>query len=162
MNSATPKVLHGVLGKSMVERVLDALPPTKATVVVVGSGREAVENELARIAPNVSTVFQAERGGTGHATRLAMPAFAGLADDDVILVLGSDTPLLRRESLTDFIAQSLGAAAAVMTAHVPEPFGYGRIIRDSAQEFTSIVEEKDADEFEKAIELRDQLRKMRP
>jgi len=151
MNSATPKVLHGVLGKSMVERVLDALPVTKATVVVVGSGREAVEKELARIAPNISIVFQAERGGTGHATRLAMPAFAGLADDDVILVLGSDTPLLRRESLADFIAQSLGVAAAVMTAHVPEPFGYGRIIRDNAQEFTSIVEEKDASEAEREI-----------
>lgn len=151
MKSATPKVLHSILGKSMVERVLDALPATKATVVVVGSGREVVENELARIAPHVSTVFQEERGGTGHATRLAMPAFVGLADDDVILVLGSDTPLLRRESITAFIAQSQGYAASVMTAHVLQPFGYGRIIRDANHAFTAITEEKDASEAERMI-----------
>ncbi|NBP91588.1 MAG: bifunctional UDP-N-acetylglucosamine diphosphorylase/glucosamine-1-phosphate N-acetyltransferase GlmU [Actinobacteria bacterium] len=151
MKSATPKVLHSILGKSMMERVLNALPDTHTTVVVVGAGRAAVENELARIAPSVSTFFQEERGGTGHATRLAMSAFAELADEDVILVLGSDTPLLRRESIAAFIEQSTGFAAAVMTAHVPQPFGYGRIIRDAENAFTAIIEEKDASEAERTI-----------
>ncbi|MEI6250165.1 MAG: bifunctional UDP-N-acetylglucosamine diphosphorylase/glucosamine-1-phosphate N-acetyltransferase GlmU [Actinomycetes bacterium] len=151
MKSATPKVLHSVLGKSMLTRVLEALPTSQATVVVVGAGREMVESELLRTAPHVTTVFQEERGGTGHATRLAMPAFHALADEDLILVLGSDTPLLQRESISNFISQSSGNAASVLTARVPESFGYGRILRDDKNMFIGIVEEKDATDEEREI-----------
>ena len=155
MKSSLPKVLHQVLGKSLLHRTVAALPAELShLVVVVGAGSEAVSAALASIAPDAQTIFQATRGGTGHATRLAMSVLEKLenfSSDDRVLVLGSDTALLRPESIQKFIDDAGNCDAAVLTANVPNPFGYGRIVRNKSQEFISIVEEKDANLEEKQI-----------
>jgi bifunctional UDP-N-acetylglucosamine pyrophosphorylase/glucosamine-1-phosphate N-acetyltransferase len=152
MKSATPKVLHSVAGRSLLGHVLQAvnqLAP-KELRVVVGSGREAVETHIAQIAPKATTVFQEHRGGTGHATQLAL---AGNAPKGTVLILAGDTPLLSGDSLAQFVAaHSLGKfAASVLTAEHPDPTGYGRIIRDDSDELLRIVEEKDATDEEKFV-----------
>ncbi len=153
MKSSTPKVLHSIAGRSLVGHVLhavSALNPSH-TRVVVGSGREKVEAHLAEIAPGVTTVFQEHRGGTGHATQLAL---AGITPEGTILVLAGDTPMLTGASLAALVDGHTqgGFTASVLTAEHPDPTGYGRIIRGDDGSLLRIVEEKDADEFEKAIE----------
>lgn len=152
MKSQTPKVLHSIAGRSLLGHVLNAcqsLNPRELRVVV-GSGREKVEAHLAEIAPSVTTVFQEHRGGTGHATQLAL---AGITPQGTILILAGDTPMLTGESLAALLEghHAGGFTASVLTAEHPEPSGYGRIIRDSDGSLLRIVEEKDADETEKAI-----------
>ncbi len=153
MKSSTPKVLHSIAGRSLVGHVLhavSALNPSH-TRVVVGSGREKVEAHLAEIAPGVTTVFQEHRGGTGHATQLAL---AGATPEGTSLVLAGDTPMLTGASLAALVDGHTqgGFTASVLTAEHPDPTGYGRIIRGDDGSLLRIVEEKDADEFEKAIE----------
>jgi len=153
MKSATPKVLHSVAGRSLLGHVLhavSALNPAHIRVVV-GSGREQVEAHIAEIAPIATTVFQEHRGGTGHATQLAL---ADITPAGTILVLAGDTPMLTSESLAELVKGHAagGFSASVLTSEHPEPTGYGRIIRGDDGSLLRIVEEKDADEFEKAIE----------
>ena len=152
MKSVTPKVLHEVAGRSLVGHVLSAVETLKPKQVrvVVGAGREAVEAHLAQIAPQVTTVFQEHRGGTGHATQLAL---ADTKISGTILILAGDTPLLTGESLQQLLElhHSGGFTATVLTAEHPDPTGYGRIIRGDDGSLLRIVEERDADDFEKAI-----------
>ena len=153
MKSQTPKVLHKISGRSLLGHVLAAcqsLEP-KNVRVVVGSGREQVEAHLAEIAPQVTTVFQEHRGGTGHAAQLAL---ADLTPSGTILILAGDTPMLTGQSLASLLEghHAGGFTASVLTAEHPEPTGYGRIIRGDDGSLVRIVEEKDADEFEKEIE----------
>jgi bifunctional UDP-N-acetylglucosamine pyrophosphorylase / glucosamine-1-phosphate N-acetyltransferase len=152
MKSTTPKVLHPIAGRTLVGHVLHAVSALnpKSVRVVVGAGREAVEAHLAEIAPQVKTVFQERRGGTGHATQLA------LADLDVsgtLLVLAGDTPMLTSDSLSQLLEvhHKGGFTASVLTAEHPDPTGYGRIIRADDGSLLRIVEERDADDFEKSI-----------
>ncbi len=153
MKSQTPKVLHSIAGRSLVGHVLaavESLEP-KHVRVVVGSGREKVEAHLSEIAPTATTIFQEHRGGTGHAAQLAL---ADLKPQGTILILAGDTPMLTGESLVQLLDghHAGGFTASVMTAEHPDPTGYGRIIRGDDGSLVRIVEEKDADEFEKAIE----------
>ena len=152
MKSATPKVLHRVAGRSLLGHVLHAVNQLKPTEVriVVGSSRAAVEAHIAVIAPEAKTVFQENRGGTGHATQLAL---AGNSPKGTVLVLAGDTPMLTGASLAQFVASHTAGkfAASVLTAEHPDPTGYGRIIRDGSGELLRIVEEKDASEDEKFI-----------
>jgi bifunctional UDP-N-acetylglucosamine pyrophosphorylase/glucosamine-1-phosphate N-acetyltransferase len=124
MKSTTPKVLHSVAGRSLLGHVLHAVSALNPahTRVVVGSGREKVEAHIAEIAPGVTTVFQEHRGGTGHATQLAL---AGITPTGTILVLAGDTPMLTGESLADLVEghTSGGFTATVLTAEHPEPTG---------------------------------------
>ena len=152
MKSSTPKVLHPIAGRTLVGHVLnavDALAP-KNVRVVVGAGREQVEAHIAEIAPKAVTVFQEKRGGTGHATQLAL---AGLTPSGTILVLAGDTPMLTGTSLSQLLAehQEGGFTASVMTAEHPDPTGYGRIIRGDDASLLRIVEERDADEIQRDI-----------
>ena len=152
MKSSTPKVLHPIAGRTLVGHVLnavDALAP-KNVRVVVGAGREKVEAHIAEIAPSAVTVFQEKRGGTGHATQLAL---AGLNPSGTILVLAGDTPMLTGTSLAQLLAEhhAGGYTASVMTAEHPDPTGYGRIIRGDDASLLRIVEERDADEIQREI-----------
>ena len=152
MKSSTPKVLHPIAGRTLVGHVLnavDALAP-KNVRVVVGAGREKVEAHIAEIAPKAVTVFQEKRGGTGHATQLAL---AGLNPSGTILVLAGDTPMLTGTSLAQLLAEhhAGGFTASVMTAEHPDPTGYGRIIRGDDASLLRIVEERDADEIQREI-----------
>ncbi len=152
MKSSTPKVLHPIAGRTLVGHVLnavDALSP-KNVRVVVGAGREKVESHIAEIAPNAVTVFQETRGGTGHATQLAL---AGLNPSGTILVLAGDTPMLTGSSLAQLLQEhhAGGFTASVMTAEHPDPTGYGRIVRGDDGALLRIVEERDADDVQREI-----------
>jgi bifunctional UDP-N-acetylglucosamine pyrophosphorylase/glucosamine-1-phosphate N-acetyltransferase len=152
MKSSTPKVLHPIAGRTLVGHVLnavDALSP-KNVRVVVGAGREQVEAHIAEIAPKAVTIFQEKRGGTGHATQLAL---AGLNPSGTILVLAGDTPMLTGTSLSQLLAEhhAGGFIASVLTAEHPDPTGYGRIVRGDDASLLRIVEERDADEIQREI-----------
>jgi bifunctional UDP-N-acetylglucosamine pyrophosphorylase / glucosamine-1-phosphate N-acetyltransferase len=153
MKSQTPKVLHFIAGKTIIDHVLSQvvkLHPAQLRVVV-GAGREAVEPHVKQIAPNSISVFQAERNGTGHAVQLAL---ADLKVSGTVLICAGDTPLLRSETLAEFIAAHNEAknVVSVLTAEFPDPTGYGRILRNEAGEIVAIVEERDASEEIKLID----------
>jgi len=152
MKSSTPKVLHSISGRSLVGHVLSAVSALspKQVRVVVGAGREQVEAHLSEIAPHVTTVFQEKRGGTGHATQLALD---GLKASGTILVLAGDTPMLTGSSLSELLNahHAGGFTASVLTAEHPDPTGYGRIIRADDDSLLRIVEERDADEVQRDI-----------
>jgi len=103
------------------------------------------------VAPKAKTVFQEKRDGTGGATQLALAEHKG---DGTVLILAGDTPLLTTQTLEEFMAahQSEKSVASVLTALLPDPAGYGRIIRGDNSSILKIVEEKDASDSEKEID----------
>lgn len=150
MKSALPKVLHSIGGKPMVEHVLAAAHTAgaKRKVVVVGFGAESVETVLGTQA---EYVVQAEQLGTGHAVMQAGELLQGF--DGTIMVLCGDTPLLTGKTLDKLFAehQHAKASATVLTAYMPNPTGYGRVIRDDSGQVLKIVEQKDANSSELAV-----------
>ncbi|GLW26421.1 bifunctional UDP-N-acetylglucosamine diphosphorylase/glucosamine-1-phosphate N-acetyltransferase GlmU [Microbispora triticiradicis] len=153
MKSKTPKVLHEVCGRALVDHMLAAargLTPERL-VVVIGHAREQVGPHLAETAPDARTVVQEKRNGTGHAVRTALEAEGPI--EGTILVTYGDTPLLRAETLAALLERHAadGNAVTVLTAVVPDPTGYGRIVRDGSGAVLEIVEEKDASPEQRAI-----------
>lgn len=153
MKSTTPKVLHAIAGQSLLGHVLTAvetLAPAEIRVVV-GSGREQVSEHLAQVSPTAIPIVQEHRGGTGHAVQLAL---AGAEVKGTVLIVAGDTPLLSSLTLIQLIAahNEGGFAATVLTAELPDPTGYGRIVRAESGDLLKIVEERDADEFQREIE----------
>jgi bifunctional UDP-N-acetylglucosamine pyrophosphorylase/glucosamine-1-phosphate N-acetyltransferase len=150
MKSDVPKMLHTLLGRSLVGHVLHAAADLAAeqTIVVVGHKADMVTTHLSEIAPSVKPVLQAEQKGTGHAVRVALPAGV----KGTIVVLNGDVPLLRPETLQAFVEthERSGAAATVLAAELTEPNGLGRIVRENG-EFHRIVEARDATPEELAI-----------
>lgn len=147
MKSSLPKVLHPIAGRPMVQHVVDAaaaLQPAN-TVIVHGHGgervREAVHGERLRWAE------QAEQLGTGHAVAQALPQL----EEDVVLVLYGDVPLIRPDTLRDFVAEVNDHTLALMTLTLDDPSGYGRIVRDGQGAVSRIVEQKDANAEELEI-----------
>ncbi len=150
MKSTLPKVLHQVAGRSILSHVIAAVTKveSKELKVVVGAGKELVVGEVNSIAPSATCIHQEFRGGTGHAVRIALSEGSGTA-----LICAGDTPLLTSATLERLIqahSDSRGVAT-VLTAELPDPYGYGRIKRDSNDEFVSIVEERDATTEEREI-----------
>jgi bifunctional UDP-N-acetylglucosamine pyrophosphorylase / glucosamine-1-phosphate N-acetyltransferase len=143
MKSRMPKVLHPVAGKPMLGHVLDTARALSAAAchVVHGHGAEQVREWFERAHPgdaSVRWVLQAEQKGTAHAVAQALP---GIPDDATVLVLYGDVPLVRATTLEPLLAtKGLG----LLTAWLPDPQGYGRILRDRKDRITGIVEEKDA------------------
>lgn len=153
MKSATPKVLHEVCGRSLVGHMLHAsreLEPGRL-IVVVGHARERVEGHLASYG-DVTSVVQEQQNGTGHAVRIVLEN-VGVIEGTVLVVYG-DTPLLRGSTLAGLLAEheSQGNAVTVLTAHVPDPTGYGRIVRGADGAVLAIVEHKDATPEQLAID----------
>ncbi|MDQ3346554.1 MAG: bifunctional UDP-N-acetylglucosamine diphosphorylase/glucosamine-1-phosphate N-acetyltransferase GlmU, partial [Acidobacteriota bacterium] len=153
MKSALPKVLHRAAGLPLIEHVLRAahsLSPD-AIVVVVGHGadrlKEAVGERL-----GLSFAVQEPQLGTGHALLQAEPLLGGAAG--TVVLLSGDVPLLGAASLAALIDahRKRRAAATVMTAVVPSPDGYGRIVRGDDGEMAAIVEHKDASASELGIQ----------
>ncbi len=134
MKSSLPKVLHPLLGRTLLGHALGAAEPLAAqrTMVVVGHGADQVRAHLAEVAPEATAVFQAEQLGTGHAVRIALEAAPEATG--TVVVLNGDVPLLRPETVTALVAahEGEGAAATVLAAQVPDPAGLGRIVRDAA------------------------------
>jgi len=148
MRSDLPKVLQPLAGRSLLAHVLTTartLGP-RAIHVVYGHGGERVPAALA--AADVAWVCQAEQLGTGHAVVQALP---GVPDDDAVLVLYGDVPLIAAATLADLVAQLASADLALLTAELADPTGYGRIVRAGDGRVLRIVEEKDADATERAL-----------
>lgn len=164
MRSATPKVLHRIGGRSLLGHAVAAvrgLDPT-TVVVVVGHGRAAVTEHLALVDPDAIAVVQEHRNGTGHAVRVALEAVAtepGAPESgadgvgDTVLVVCGDVPLLRPQTLAALLSTHLeeGNGVTLLTAIVPEPAGYGRIVRAADGTVVAIVEQRDATIAQQAI-----------
>jgi bifunctional UDP-N-acetylglucosamine pyrophosphorylase / glucosamine-1-phosphate N-acetyltransferase len=146
------KVLHRAAGRTLVGHVLEALRPLDLAqvIVVVGHQAEDVRAEVeASGVPGVTTVLQAEQRGTGHAVQQAVPALAeGI---ERVLVLPGDTPLLTAPTLAQLLDASEGRAAAMLTAELDDPSGYGRVLRTDAGTVAGIVEHRDATDDELAV-----------
>jgi len=151
MRSRVPKVLQSVGGKPMVQRVVDAIKAAglKQIVAVVGHGRKKVESFLQRL--GVDTVYQEVQRGTGHAVLQTYPYLFNFNGN--VVVVSGDTPLIGSETIRNLIDTHVKRANAITfaTAVMPNPHGYGRVVRDADKRFLMIVEEKDASREEKAI-----------
>src|SRR5712691_9093143 len=147
MRSRHPKVLHPLCGRPLIGYALRAARTVADHVVMVVSPNAA--DVLAVAGSDVVAVEQRERFGTGHAVREAREA-CGAAQ--TILVLPSDMPLMTAETFERLVGHHIatGAAATIVTAHVAEPQGYGRILRQRGR-VTRIVEERDATDDQKRI-----------
>ncbi|TCC56508.1 bifunctional UDP-N-acetylglucosamine diphosphorylase/glucosamine-1-phosphate N-acetyltransferase GlmU [Kribbella pittospori] len=155
MKSAIPKVLHEIGGRSLVGHAVvtaRALDP-EHLVVVVGSGRELVEAHLQEIDPGARTAVQEQQLGTGDAVRAGLTAVPADFDGSVVVTSG-DVPLLEAETLQELIAEhdKQGNAITVLTARVPDPTGYGRIIPGDDGTVAGIVEHKDATPQQRQID----------
>lgn len=151
MKSKLYKVLHAVCGKPMIGQVvdmLDRLQPARK-VVVVGHGAEAVRTYLS---DRVEYVMQEKQLGTGHAVLQVKSLLANI--DGLTIVLCGDTPLITEQSVQNLIhtQQARKAAAAILTAKVSNPQGYGRIIRGARDEVSRIVEQKDCSEEDNLVQ----------
>lgn len=160
MRSTLPKPLHPLCGRPMLLHVVDALSSMHVdrVVVVVGHGAERVTKTLHEEAPpNVAIDFVEQRvaRGTGDAVSVALTAFP---DDDVddgdIVVLPGDAPLVTACTLQRLVDEhrSADAAATLLTAHLDDPTGYGRVLRDKDGRVRRLVEEGDATEAEREID----------
>jgi len=149
MNSDLPKVLQPVAGRPMLAHVVACareLEPD-AIHVVYGHGGERVPEAL----PDepVRWVLQAEQHGTGHAVMQAVP---GIPDDHTVLVLYGDVPLTRAETLRALLEAAAVDRLALLSVRLPDPTGYGRVLRDNAGSVYRIVEQKDATRKEQAVD----------
>ncbi|MDX8401139.1 MAG: bifunctional UDP-N-acetylglucosamine diphosphorylase/glucosamine-1-phosphate N-acetyltransferase GlmU [Mariprofundaceae bacterium] len=151
MRSNLPKVLHRVLGRALIDHVLQTVESLKpqGIAVVTGHGSDRVRAHVGQPG-NLDWVIQDRQLGTGHAVRQAEEVIGDVRD---VLIVCGDTPLLRPETLAGLVRRHREAAAdvTVLTATPPDPTGYGRILRDEAGAITAIVEERDASEAERAI-----------
>jgi|TARA_B110000879_G_scaffold50999_1_gene72222 bifunctional UDP-N-acetylglucosamine pyrophosphorylase/glucosamine-1-phosphate N-acetyltransferase len=150
MRSSTAKVLHKVAGQSLIEHVINsayALRPDHV-LVVHGSESDQIKKQCSNYP--VEWVLQTEQGGTGHAVQQALP-YINAADDSHVLILYADVPLLQIDTLEALRLQLNSADLALLSMHLEEPQGYGRIVRSSDTSVEGIVEEGDASEIIKQI-----------
>lgn len=150
MKSKQYKVLHKVAGKAMIEHVINQVQQSGVTniVTIVGHGAEEVK---ATLGSTSQYSFQEAQLGTAHAVKQAAEHLAD-AQGTTLVVCG-DTPLITAETLSKLIAhhEASHAQATVLSATAPQPYGYGRIVRDEQGALVEIVEEKDATEAQKMI-----------
>ncbi|WP_276521749.1 bifunctional UDP-N-acetylglucosamine diphosphorylase/glucosamine-1-phosphate N-acetyltransferase GlmU [Weissella diestrammenae] len=151
MKSDLPKVLHEVGGKPMVEMVLDMILAVGVDqiVTVVGHGAQQVK---AQISDRSEVVKQTQQLGTGHAVLMTEPLLG--TKSGVTLIASGDAPLFTQQTYTKLFEwhEQSGNAVTVLTAKAPNPFGYGRIIRDEKGHVLRIVEQKDATDVEAAVD----------
>ena len=159
MRSALPKPLHRICGRPMVLHVIDALAELEVStvVVVVGHGADQVVKEVTELAPEGLTVIfatQEHQLGTGDAVAAGMAALGhGGGDDEDVVVLPGDTPLLRPGTLAALVAthHARDAGVTLLTAELSDPTGYGRIVRSKDGRVAGVVEHADATEEQRLI-----------
>jgi len=147
MRSALPKVLHPVAGNSMLGHVIHSarqLNPQRIHVVI-GHGADQVRERLA--ADDLNFVLQDKQLGTGHAVAQAVPFITA----DTVLVLYGDVPLIEVETLQRLLQHATPEQVALLTVELADPTGYGRIVRNAEGKACAIVEQKDANEAQRAI-----------
>jgi bifunctional UDP-N-acetylglucosamine pyrophosphorylase/glucosamine-1-phosphate N-acetyltransferase len=141
MRSRLPKVLHQLAGQPLLGHVIDkarSVNPGEITIVY-GHGGELVPNQLS--AADLTWVEQSERLGTGHAVMQALPS---LQKVEQVLILYGDVPLISSSTLTGLLSCLRRSDLALLTVDLPDPTGYGRIVRDATDRIIRIVEQKDA------------------
>jgi len=151
MKSSLPKVLHAVAGKPMVQHVLDQARHIEQAKlhVVIGHGAALLETALAN--EQLTFSMQGEQLGTGHAVAQALP---NVDPEGVTLILYGDVPLTRSETMQQLVDIAAKGNLGLLTVHLQNPTGYGRIIRNDANKVIAIVEQKDAsDEQLKVTEV---------
>ena len=144
MRSTLPKVLHPIAGRPMLEHVLTsakALEGDHQTILVLGHGGEFVQEFLSKTAFKAKTALQSEQKGTGHAV---LQACDQLSDDPVTLILYGDVPLIQTQTLQQLAGLASSGGLGLLTQHMANPTGYGRILRNQDGDVSGIVEEKDA------------------
>ncbi|MGL5328416.1 MAG: bifunctional UDP-N-acetylglucosamine diphosphorylase/glucosamine-1-phosphate N-acetyltransferase GlmU [Peptostreptococcaceae bacterium] len=149
MKSKYPKVIHKVCGKEMVNHVINVSKKSGVSdiVAILGHESDVVKTKLPE---DTLIAMQTEQLGTGHAVKMAKEY---INDEDTIVVLCGDTPLIKEDTLKRLFAYHIDNEyhATVLTTKVDNPTGYGRIIRDENEDLLKIVEQKDANEEEKAV-----------
>ncbi|MDO9005652.1 MAG: bifunctional UDP-N-acetylglucosamine diphosphorylase/glucosamine-1-phosphate N-acetyltransferase GlmU [Aquabacterium sp.] len=153
MKSAHPKVLHKIAGRPMLSHVISTTSSLSAAqqIVITGHGADQVEATMRQAFTGLplSFVRQEPQLGTGHAVQQAVPV---LPDEGTTLILNGDTPLIEAATARALVEACGGDKLALLTIHLPDPTGYGRIVRDaSGQKVLAIVEHKDATEAQRAI-----------
>ncbi|WP_312129636.1 bifunctional UDP-N-acetylglucosamine diphosphorylase/glucosamine-1-phosphate N-acetyltransferase GlmU [Diaphorobacter nitroreducens] len=156
MKSRIPKVLQRLAGRPLLHHVLGQAASLQArrVVVVTGHGATEVEAACAGLAGHEGTfdlkfVRQEPQLGTGHAVQQATPALAG---DGTVVVLSGDVPLTQAATLRALVEAGAGERLALLTVRLPDPTGYGRIVRGEGGTVQRIVEHKDANDAERAID----------
>lgn len=149
MRSRLPKVLHTLAGKTLLEHVYftaDKLPH-RAIHIVYGYGGRQVPEALPHL--QAQWVEQSEQLGTGHAVAQALPHIPAT---DHVLILYGDVPLITAGTLDRLVAAAGDSGFSLLTCHIDNPHGYGRIVRNEQGEITCIVEQRDAAKQELAIQ----------
>lgn len=159
MRSRTPKVLHRIGGRSLLGHALAAaasLAPDQL-VVVVRHQRDQVAEHIGQVAPKALIADQDEVPGTGQAVACGLRALPVPPTGTVVVTYG-DVPLLAGDTLAELVrVHEAGtgngpAAVTVLTAEVPDPTGYGRVLRDATGAVTGIVEHRDADAAQREVQ----------
>lgn len=147
MRSDLPKVLHPIAHKSMVQHVIDTAHQVGSDTIqlVYGYGADKLKAKLGE--QQLNWVLQAEQLGTGHAVA---QAHEHIADDDTVLILYGDVPLIQVSTLNALLAARENNGLAILTVNLPNPTGYGRIVREAGK-VIGIVEQKDANSEQLAI-----------
>lgn len=151
-SETTPKVLHEIMGKTLLGYVLDNVKNfASEQFVIVGHHAQDVENFVKNNYENAKTVLQTPQLGTGHAVSMVCPELQDY--DGLVLILCGDTPLVREETLKNFVEfhKSQKSDLTVMSTIFENPTNYGRIIREADNSLKSIVEEKDATPEQKTV-----------
>lgn len=153
MYSQHPKVLHTLAGKSLLHHVLDTSNHLQHRIsrrcVVIGHEADKIREAFHHYAEPIIWIEQEKQLGTGHAVLQALPY---LAQDEIVLILYGDVPLIQPSTLNQLLAQAEKQHFALLTAHLSDPTGYGRIIRDAQGKILSIVEQRDATPAQLAIQ----------
>lgn len=152
MKSKQPKVLHKTAGKSMLDHVIDSaikLNPTKILTIIGFEAQQIIDAYDNRFP--VTWVEQKEQLGTGHAIMQVIPYLEGYDGD--VMILSGDVPLLSTETMNEIFTSHIESDShcTILTTLLDNPFGYGRIIKDSNSNVLKITEQKDATEQEKLI-----------
>ena len=152
MKSDLVKVLHPLAGRPMIDWPVEAARQAGATriALVVGHQADKVREAFAGQA-EIGFAVQEEQLGTGHAVACAAPLLAGAQGR--ILILCGDVPLIRPETLQGMLASHAArqATVTVLTTHLSNPYGYGRVVKREGGRILRIVEEKDATAEERGI-----------
>lgn len=148
MRSDLPKVLHKVANKPMVEHVIDTARSLKPDAInlIYGHGGDQLKQAIA--GDDLTWVEQREQLGTGHAVQQVIPH---LKSSEKVIILYGDVPLLTESTLIKLVTASTNTALGLLTMTLAEPTGYGRIVRNERRSVTGIVEQKDANAQQLAI-----------
>lgn len=155
MNSSLPKVLHRIGGLSMLGHVIAAAKKLQSNTLhlVVGYGGDEIKQSFTSSEDglNLNWATQEPQLGTGHAVQQVLPGLDLSSEDNMVLVLYGDVPLIKTSTLQELLGQANADTLSLLTLITKNPSGLGRIIRDESNAITAIVEEKDASAEQREI-----------